>query len=382
MPNDTTDPTIRDVVDLHFHVGPRGEPDTEHGGVSDTLRNTWPLYDIMLLYLRIKKGEDTDEKFKERVIDVITGATSVGRAVCLELDHVWDENGDPHWKASNFWVRNQYVLDLVGQHPDRMLYGASVHPFRNDFEEEVQKCVDQGAVLLKWLPSAQQFSLEQPKVRSAMKFLATAKSGAPLPLLLHVGYEGAIPTTRPYTQSYDFLSWSFWDGFRNFWRFGKKWHTPNLPEVRRTLDEALEAGAVIIFAHVGLPYFFAHAEIFEHSDFPTVREYLERTAQGKTAPGRCYADVSACATPFRRAYFENLAKLPRDLLLFGSDFPTPVFELSADLEEAWDDFKAIMDGKLKQIVIPEDNLIDVNHRELHHFFPDHPMFTNFARQLL
>ncbi len=58
-----TDP-MHDIVDVHFHVGPRGEPDTEHGGVSDTLRNTWPLYDIMLLYLRIKKGEDTDEKFK------------------------------------------------------------------------------------------------------------------------------------------------------------------------------------------------------------------------------------------------------------------------------------------------------------------------------
>ena len=101
-----------------------------------------------------------------------------------------------------------------------------------------------------------------------------------------------------------------------------------------------------------------------------------------TGTGRCYADLSACATPFRRAYFDDIAKLPPELLLFGSDAPTPVFELSADLEEAWKDFKAILDGKLERIVIPQDNLLDVNCRELEHYFPGHPMFTNFAKQLL
>jgi hypothetical protein len=54
-----------------------------------------------------------------------------------------------------------------------------------------------------------------------------------------------------------------------------------------------------------------------------------------------------------------------------------VFELSADLDEVIEDFKAVMDGQWERVVVPEDNLIDVNYHELQHFFPDHPMFTNF-----
>jgi hypothetical protein len=54
-----------------------------------------------------------------------------------------------------------------------------------------------------------------------------------------------------------------------------------------------------------------------------------------------------------------------------------VFELSADAGEMMADFRAVLNGQLDRIAIPQDNLIDVNHRELEHYFPGHPMFTNF-----
>ena len=69
-------------------------------------------------------------------------------------------------------------------------------------------------------------------------------------------------------------------------------------------------------------------------------------------------------------------------MLFGSDFPTPVFELSADLAEAWRDFKAMLNGDIWRFIVPQGNPIDVNARELGHAFPGHPMFTNFDRYLL
>jgi hypothetical protein len=76
-----------------------------------------------------------------------------------------------------------------------------------------------------------------------------------------------------------------------------------------------------------------------------------------------------------------VAKLPEESLLFGSDFPTPVFELSAGLKEAWRDFRAVLRGDLGRIIIPQDNLLDVNYRELRNAFPGHSMFTNFERWL-
>jgi predicted TIM-barrel fold metal-dependent hydrolase len=302
------------------------------------MRAEWPKYDIFLLYAGIEKGDDTDENMERRVLEVIDGS-AVDAVVCLALDHVYDAQGHPRLDRTDFWVHNDYVLHLREKRPDKVLFGASVHPFRNDFKERVAECVEQGAVFMKWLPSSQQFSLADPTVREALKFLATAKNGKPLPLLLHTGVEYAVPTTNERTRSYDYLSWGWWDRFWNFWRFGKRWYTPDIKGVRQTLNEALGEGAVIIMAHCGLPYFVGRLlRWLEHDDFPVVRKYLRRTAAGAFGNGKCYADVSACATPFRKDYYGEISKLPENLLLFGSDFPTPVFELSADPEEVWRDF--------------------------------------------
>ena len=262
--------------------------------------------------------------------------------------------------------------------------GASVHPYDVDFERRTKMAIDAGAVLMKWLPSAQQFSLADPKVRDRMKFLATAgHNGKPLPILLHIGPEYAIPSTDERTQSYDCLSWTWQDKFTNFWRFGKRWHTPDTAKIHENIRIALSEGAVIIFAHCGLPYFVSGplGKFMEHDEFDVVRQYLDDSANGKYR-GKCYADVSALATPFRQARFKDVEKLPQELLLYGSDFPTPAFELSADIKENWEDFRAMLEGDLSRVIIPEDNLLDVNLHELRCAFPGHSMFYNFARQLL
>ena len=95
--------------------------------------------------------------------------------------------------------------------------------------------------------------------------------------------------------------------------------------------------------------------------------------------GRCYADVSACATPFRQSYFPEIRKLPPSALLFGSDFPTPVFELSADIKENLRDLGDVLNGNLKSIIVPQGNPLDVNLRELQKEFPGHLMFGNGGR---
>jgi hypothetical protein len=112
-----------------------------------------------------------------------------------------------------------------------------------------------------------------------------------------------------------------------------------------------------------------------------VSDYLHRyRGMGGTISGKAFADVSACVTPFRQSYFPEIRALPSDAVLTGSDYPVPIFELSADIKENMRDFKAILAGELDRIVIPQDNLLDVNMRELRRAFPGHPMFTN-ATQL-
>lgn len=381
MSPDGTSPEPLRRVDMHFHVGLRGDQLRNLGHISERMRAMRPTYDIFLLYAGVRRGEDDDVHLWQATVETLRGCRQVERVVCLALDHVWDDRGAPRLDLTDFWVSNAYVKELQRAVPEKVLFGASVHPFCPDFRERVAEAVDQEAVLLKWLPSAQQFSLADPRVRDALVHTATAREGKPLPVLLHTGVEYAVPTTDERSRSYDFLSWGTADRLRNALRArSRRLHTPDVAGVHQTLETALRAGAVIIMAHAGMPYFAAGLSLLEHDDFPVVRRYLERCAAGEFA-GRVYTDLSACATPFRREYFGKLAKLPRDLLLFGSDFPTPAFELSASAAESARDFEAMLRGDLKRIVIPQDNLIDVNYRELNHFFPGHPMFTNFDREL-
>lgn len=364
------------IIDMHVHVGLCGDVHPEWGHFSAWYRRQL-LFRIFLRYSRLPPSDVTDPKLRARTEAVIDEA-DVDHVVCLALDHVYDEGGAARPERSNMWVHNDYVLDLRRVFPEKVLLGASVHPYAADFEARVRHYADEGAVFLKWLPSAQQIDLAHPKTGAALRSLATARAGKPLPLLLHVGPEYAIPSTDSKTETYDFLSWGWRDRIAALFSRRRK---PDLNAVHQNLRRALDAGGTIIFAHCGLPYFgdSSALTLLEHSDFKTVRRYLDDWPADGSRGGRCFADVSACATPFRALYFPRIRQLPPASLLFGSDFPTPVFELSADANENWRDFRAVMRGQLDRVAVPQDNLISVNYRELRRAFPGHPMFVNANR---
>jgi hypothetical protein len=379
MTTDATNPAK--AVDIHCHVGLLGDEHPEWGRMSEWYRKQ-AVYKVFTFYAHMPPDQVSDRSLRESTLEAIS-SSALGGVVCLALDPVYDSKGQRREDLSHMWVDNEYVVDLRKSLPDKILLGASVHPYDPLFRARVQQVVDQGAVLLKWLPSAQQIELADPRVRDAITFLATARHGAPLPLLLHVGAEYAIPSTNPQTTSYDFLSWDAWDQFWNALRLRNRWYRPQARKRRATLQAGLESGAVVIFAHLGLPYYAPHwlKGILEHSDFRVVTHFLHSYPADSPAGGRCYADVSATVTPFRRSYFGDIARLPPRSLLFGSDFPTPVFELSADTGEMMRDLKSVLQGKLDRIVVPDGNLLDANYRELQNVFPGHAMFTNFAALL-
>jgi hypothetical protein len=370
------------IIDCHVHVGILGDTWPHWGGMSTSFQKEF-VFQIFLLYAGLKPPV-TDQKMYDKSVQTIA-ESDVDQVVCLAVDPVYTPQGVRKTSASHLWVDNDYILHLQKDPSlneggkQRVLFGASVHPYDPLFRDRVKKCVDLGAILIKWVPSSQQINLADPRVGSALEFLATAKGGKPLPLLLHCGPEYAIPTFDNCTKSYDFLEWNWTDRILNLFHW-PRWHSPGIVRIHENLKKGLSSGAVIIFAHVGLPYYFGGwiGKLFEHSDFDSVRDYLAENTTGRW-PGKCYADVSALCTPVRKAFYPEVRKLPQEFLLFGSDFPTPAFELSADITELVKDFKDVLDGNLQSIVIPQGNLISVNHRELKREFPAHLMFTNLSR---
>jgi len=368
------------IIDAHMHIGLVGDRWPQWGKFSDEYRKS-TVFKSFLTFVQVSAHEVRDETLHERTVKTI-GESQVDQVVCLALDPIYDSAGKRREDLSHMWVANEYITDMLRPAlPDRVLLGASVHPYDLEFESRTRDMVAAGAVLMKWLPSAQEFSIADHRVGEAMKFLATAKGGKPLPLLLHVGGEYAIPPHDDKNKSNDFLSWSFADGFWNWLRFGKAWYTPDIKGIHYNIRSALEAGATIIFAHCGAPYFSGGIArgLLEHSDFDVVASYVNRSAQGEF-PGRCYADISAFVIPMRVPYHDRVKKLPPERVIMGSDFPTPVLELSAGPDEWWKDLKAIITkGEYHRFIVPDGNLLDVNVRELKRIFSDHAMFTNFNK---
>ncbi|HLL88504.1 MAG TPA: amidohydrolase family protein, partial [Tepidisphaeraceae bacterium] len=178
-------------------------------------------------------------------------------------------------------------------HPRRMLFGASVHPYRADAVAELERCKAMGAVLVKWLPIVQDFNPSDPKCDAFYEGLA----GLKLPLLCHTGGEQSLPNLDKSTAD---------------------------PELLRP---ALDRGVTVIMAHCGtrstprdddfLPTFVRLAKEYEH----------------------CYGDTSALCLPTRTYAFDVLLNDPtvRSKLVHGSDWPIlpvpPLMELP--LREQW-----------------------------------------------
>jgi len=362
----------KDVIDMHVHVGLRGDTWPKLGRFSDRMMGSATAR-VLLLYSGMTWDDLTDERMKAATLKTIGEMQVVDRVVCLAMDPAYDERGNRLENRSHMWVANEYVVQLQRELPDKVLFGASVHPYDPTFKDRVRKCVDDGAVLLKWLPSAQGINLADERVGDALRFLATARGEKPLPVLIHVGPEHSIPPVNRRMKSYDFLSWGRGDRFQNWLHW---WYWPDVPRIHRNLRAGLHAGAVIIFAHCGLPYFGWRrlSKRFKHSDLEAVSMYLK----DPDYRGQVFADVSAILTPVRHSYFTQLGNLPPGSLLLGSDFPVPIFPLPMDPEQDWREVEDVLEGRAGDIV-PKGNLIDVNYGELQEVFGQGlPRFTNFA----
>ena len=91
----------------------------------------------------------------------------------------------------------------------------------------------------------------------------------------------------------------------------------------------------MISAHCSTPYFWV-LETEHKDDFD---DLLSLFKEAEKKNWNLYADLSALSTPFRSPYVERiLDNIPHEKLLFGSDYPIPLSELSYSKEKnfiAW-----------------------------------------------
>ena len=241
------------LTDCHVHLA--ALPDGGNGCYISPKMLRSPLFRFLIWKqgADLKRATYTNEKYVANLLTELRGSRHVGRAVLLAMDGVYDGNGKLDRDGTEFLIANDYVMGLAKAHPEEFWAGVSVNPKRCDAMEELQRCSEAGARLVKWLPNAQHFDPGDRRHVPFYRELARLK----IPLLSHVGYEFSL--------------------------IGKDQSSGNPEKLRVALDE----GVTVIAAHG-----CSHGLVFREKFYSTFLDLVQKYPN-------FYSDISALSLPNR-----------------------------------------------------------------------------------
>lgn len=267
----------RRPLDIHVHAVGNGR-----SGSGCWLRmRGWHRFMAGFLLRELGLGIDLDHPELDRLyaekLAWFVRESSIGSAVVLAQDSVYDESGRRSEGRGGFYVPNDYVLALARAYP-QFLPGVSIHPARPDAIDELERCLAQGAVLMKCLPNCHNIDCSNPRYTRFWERMAEAG----LPLLAHTGGEHTVPQVNPALAD------------------------------PRTLRLPLECGVNVIAAHCA-----TKSGLFD-------RDYFVHFAAMTEEYPNCYGDTSALNLPIRGRRLGVCRREPlASCLVHGSDFPVP-----------------------------------------------------------
>ena len=264
---------------MHVHIVGAGA-----GGTGCWMRvKGWhrPMAAFMTRHIGLSRkafSQNFDQLYVENLLRLVR-ESSLDQIVILAQDHVHDPDGAVRKDLGSFYVPNDYVLSLARHHPE-FLPAVSIHPARPDALDELDRCLEGGAVMMKILPNCHNIDCNDPRYEKFWARMAEAK----LPLLAHTGGEHTVPVINA------------------------AYSDP------RVLTLPLQCGVTVIAAHCATKSGLFDPEYF-HVFCDMTREYPN-----------LYGDTSAFNVPFRGRHAGKCVRESfHDRLLHGSDFPVPVF---------------------------------------------------------
>ena len=268
------------IIDMHVHIGGLG-----HGGtgccISKETKTSLP-FTILRRNLGIRREElegDLDGRLRELLFSHLEESRHVRAVVLYAHDLVYGPDGKVRRDRIQVYTPNDYILSLARQRPQKILPAVSIHPYRPDALEELDRCIEQGAAAVKWLPNSQGIDPGDPRLDAFYGRMIDAE----LPLICHTGGEHTVKVVA-----------------REF------------NDVRK-LERPLSIGVTVIAAHSG-----TRSGFFDEDSFDA---FVEMTRRWRGL----YGDLSAWSAPNRVRHYKRLfrADINFDQVLHGSDYPVP-----------------------------------------------------------
>ncbi|MBI2950336.1 MAG: amidohydrolase family protein [Verrucomicrobia bacterium] len=282
--------------DFHTHLLTLGHGG--NGGYVNPRMLTWrhPIRRFKTtLYMSASGVDDLDQadtQYLERLVRLIRAVPGRGRHYLLAFDQHYTPDGSPNSRLSHFYVPNDYVYSIATRYSDLFIPVVSIHPYRADALEELERWARSGVKLIKWLPNSQGVDPSEPRLD--VYYTRVRELG--MSILTHVGEEQAVESQRQ-----------------------QKLGNP------LRLRRALDCGVRIIMAHCGS---LGTDEDLDHPARHQVPSYelVLRLLREPKYRGLLYADISAM-TQFHRLPEPLLAILEAEdvhgQLVDGSDYPLP-----------------------------------------------------------
>lgn len=99
-------------------------------------------------------GAESFSSAEEDFVQTLRALVYRGKHFLLAFDYHYNEAGEIVKEKTGMYTPNDFVWSVCAQYPDLFIPSCSVHPYRKDALEELERCVKNGARLIKWLPNA------------------------------------------------------------------------------------------------------------------------------------------------------------------------------------------------------------------------------------
>lgn len=182
------------LVDVHAHLlgtGDSGSGCSVHPSMSQWWHPTEVLRRQAILNgACVAAGVDSvDRAYVERLRRLAADFPAGARWWLFAFAQACDDQGRVRPDQSTFHVPDTYAAQVARAEPSRFDWVASIHPYRTDAIERLESALAAGAAAVKWLPSAMNIDLRDPRCRPFYARLAAAG----VPLIVHCGEERAVP---------------------------------------------------------------------------------------------------------------------------------------------------------------------------------------------
>jgi uncharacterized protein len=285
--------------DYHVHMVGLG---TSNSGMSVNPKMlSWlsPLHRLRALaYLSgadVTDEAQADQQYADRLLRLARNIEGQGKLHLLAFDHHFNRDGTINHEKTNFYTPNEWVFQLAEQHPDAFSATISVHPYRPDALQELERWAKRGARFVKWLPNAH--GMNAADERNDDFYRLMKQYG--MILLTHVGEERAVATAED-------------QAFGNPLLFRRP----------------LEMGVKVVMAHCGS--LGRNVDLDNPSETAASFDLFMRLMDNPRYDGLLFGDISAMTQVNRLPGPLTTIIKRRDLhhrLMDGSDYPLPAINI-------------------------------------------------------